>query len=101
MVLGRSIRLNGAAFTIIGVTPHDFVGTSVAVPNFWLPFELYPLVRPQSHRLRDRDALCCRVFGRLAPGVTTREAEAETSVVASRLRTLHDPQSDLGKDLTA
>ena len=101
MVLGRSIRLNGAAFTIIGVTPHNFVGTSVAVPNFWLPFELYPLVRPQSHRLRDRDALCCRVFGRLASGVTTREAEAETSVVASRLRTLHDPQSDLGKDLTA
>jgi macrolide transport system ATP-binding/permease protein len=101
LVLGRSIRLNGAAFAIIGVTPRNFVGTSVAVPNFWLPFELYPLVRPQSHMLRDRDALCCRVFARLAPGVTMREAEAETSVVASRLRILHDPRSDLGEDVTA
>jgi predicted permease len=71
------------------------------VPNFWLPFELYPLVRPQSHRLRDRGALCCRVFARLAPGVTMRQAEAEASVVATRLRVLHDPGSELGKAVTA
>ena len=101
MVLGKSVELNGAAFTIIGITPRDFVGTSVAVPNFWLPFELYPLVRPQSHRLRDRDATCCRVFARLAPGISMSKAEAETSVVASRLRRLHDPGSDLSKEVSA
>ena len=74
-----------------------FVGTSVAVPNFWLPLDLYPAGASWQHRLRDRDALCCRVFGRLAPGVSMGEAQAETSLLASRLRTLHNPQSDLGK----
>jgi hypothetical protein len=39
-VLGKSIRLNGVAFTIVGITPHGFVGTSIAAPNFWLPISV-------------------------------------------------------------
>ena len=100
-VLGKSIRLNGAAFTIVGITPHDFIGTSVAAPDFWLPLSLDPLVHPESNRLRDREDLCCRVFARLAPGVGMAQAQAETTLLASRLRTLHDPHSDLSKDVTA
>jgi predicted permease len=100
-VLGKSIRLNGAALTIVGITPHNFTGTSVAAPDFWLPISLYPLVHPEGNRLHDRDDLCCRVFGRLAPGVTMAQAQAETTLLASHLRTLHDPHSDLSKNVTA
>jgi predicted permease len=100
-VLGKSIRLNGAAFTIIGITPHNFIGTSVAAPDFWLPLSLYPLVHSKSNRLGDREDLCCRVFGRLAQGVSMTQAEAETALLASQLRALHDPRSDLSKDVTA
>ena len=100
-VLGKTIQLNGAEFTIVGITPHNFVGTSIAVPNFWLPLSLYSLIHPESKRLDDRDDLFCRVFGRLAPGVTMRQAEAETSLLASQLRGLHGSHSDLSKEVTA
>ena len=100
-VLGKSIRLNGAAFTIAGITPRNFVGTSIAVPDFWLPLSLDSLIHPVSNRLRDREDLCCRVFGRLAPGVSMAGAQAETTLVASQLRALHEPHSDLSKDVAA
>jgi predicted permease len=100
-ILGRVIRLNGAAFTVIGVTPRDFVGTTVATPDFWLPLSLTPLVHPQSTLLRDREDQCCRVFARLAPGATLHQAQAETDLLANRLRTLHDSRSDLSKPVTA
>jgi putative ABC transport system permease protein len=100
-MLGKIVRLNGAAFTIVGITPHDFIGTSVVVPDFWLPLNLELLVHPESHRLQDRDDLFCRVFGRLTPGVSMAQAQAETTLLASQLRTLHDPHADLSKDVTA
>jgi putative ABC transport system permease protein len=100
-LLGKSIRLNGVAFTIAGITPHDFVGTSVAAPDFWLPISLEPLVHPGSQRLRDREDPCCRVFGRLAAGVSRQQARAETTLLASQLRALHSPESELSKDVSA
>ena len=99
-MLGKSIRLNGAAFTIVGITPPNFTGTSIAVPNFWLPLSLYPWYTRTDTRLRDREDLCCRLFGRLAPGVSMREAQAEATVLASRLRALHEPNSGVRKDVS-
>jgi len=96
-IVGKSIRLNGAAFTIAGITPANFTGTSIAVPNFWLPLSLYPLVHPNDRRLRDREDLCCRMFGRLAAGVHMREAQAEATVFSSQLRGLHEPTSELSR----
>ena len=43
-VLGQTIKLNGAAFTVIGITPHDFMGTNTNVPEFWIPMRLRPLI---------------------------------------------------------
>ena len=100
-MLGKTIRLNGVAFTIVGITPHDFVGTNVAAPDFWLPLSLEPLIHPDDNWLRDRENLCCRLFARLAPGVSIDQAQAEMTLLADQLRTLHDPHSDLGKPATA
>jgi len=100
-ILGKAIRLNGAAFTIIGITPHDFVGTSVGVPDLWMPQSLAPLVHPSDRTLRDRNSQCCRLFGRLAPGVSMRDAQAELNLLADHMRSLHDPDSDLSKPAEA
>ena len=96
-IVGKIIRLNGAAFAIAGVTPANFTGTSIAVPNFWLPLSLYPSIYPGDRRLHDREKPCCRMFGRLAPGVTMREAQAEATVLSSSVHALHEPTSDLSR----
>ena len=96
-IVGKTIQLNDAAVTIIGITPADFTGTSIAVPNFWIPLGLSPVLHPDARRLRNREDPCCRVFGRLAPGVTMEEAQAEATVLSSRLRGLHDASSELSK----
>ncbi len=100
-ILGKVIWLNGAAFTIIGITPHDFVGTSVTAPDFWLPLSLEPLVHRDENWLHDRENQCCRLFGRLAPNVGIGQAQAEMTLLADHLRTLHDPHSESGKPATA
>ncbi|HEY1676887.1 MAG TPA: ABC transporter permease [Candidatus Sulfotelmatobacter sp.] len=100
-IVGKTVLLNGAAVTIIGVTPHNFVGTFIAAPDFWLPLSVEPLIHPASNRLQSRDHVCCRLFARLAPGIRRNEAQAEMSVVANRLRGLHDPHSDLSQPVTA
>ena len=100
-LLGKTIRLNGVAFTIIGITPHNFVGTSIAAPDFWLPLTELPLLHPGFHFLRDREVEGVRLFGRLAPGVSLRQAQAEMTLLADHLRTLHDPHAELSQPATA
>ncbi|MGP0075303.1 MAG: ADOP family duplicated permease [Bryobacteraceae bacterium] len=100
-VLGKSIRLNGAAVTVAGIAPRDFVGTNIATPDFWLPVSLEPLVHADPNWLGDRDAQRYRIFGRLAPGVSMRQAQAEITLLSDRVRKLHDPQSEAAKLATA
>jgi len=100
-ILGKIVRLNGAAFTIIGVTPHNFVGTFIGAPDFWLPLPLEPLVHPGNNWLLEREKICCRLFARLAAGASAREAQAEMSLVADHARSLHNPGSDLAQPVSA
>lgn len=100
-ILGKVVRLNGVSFTIIGVTPHDFEGTTVATPDFWFPLSLVPLVHPDGNWLNDRDNQWLRPFARLAPGVSRGEAQEEMTAVANRVRRLHDPHSEFNKPVVA
>jgi predicted permease len=100
-IVGKTIHLNGAAVTIVGVTPRDFVGTGISAPDFWLPLSLEPLVHADDRWLVDRDNERCRLFARLGPGVTIAQAQAEMTSVADRLRALHDAHSDSAKPATA
>jgi predicted permease len=100
-ILGKTVRLNGFAFTVVGVTPHNFIGTSIAVPDFWLPLSSEPLVHLDENWLRDRENLCLHLYGRLAAGGSIEQAKIEMTLLAGHLRPLHDPHSDLAKPATA
>src|SRR5215475_13849869 len=74
--LGRTVELNGAAYTVIGVMPAGFSFPNQA--ELWLPLPINP------SRL-DRGPHYLSVVGRLKPGVTQAEAQAEMSAIAGRL----------------
>jgi predicted permease len=99
-MLGKTVRLNGASVAVVGITPHDFVGTGIAAPDFWLPLSLEPLVHADDKWLRDRENRCCRLFARLASGSSIGQAQAEMTLLADHLRTLHDPHSESARSAT-
>ena len=100
-ILGKVLYLNGVPVTVMGITPHDFVGTGVSAPAFWVPASIEPLLHGDNHWLRDREAPRYRIFGRLASGVGMAQAQSEMTALTSALRTLHEPQSDSAKPAAA
>ena len=100
-IVGKTIYLNGAAVTISGITPHDFVGTGMGAPAFWLPIGAEPVVHADGQFLRDRENQRYRLFGRLASGANMSQAQAEINSFAEHLRSLHDPRSEWSKPATA
>ena len=93
-ILGKSVKLNGLAFTIIGITPHDFLGTNINVPNFWVPMRLWPIALKNATVLSDREETCCALYGRLQPGISLQQAQADMNLLSARVRELHSPHSE-------
>lgn len=99
-IVGKTVYLNDMLVTIIGVTPRDFAGAALAVPDFWLPMSLLPQVHSDPRWLSDRERSFCRIFARLAPGQSIDQSRAAVTLVYERLRTLHDPASDWARHAT-
>jgi putative ABC transport system permease protein len=78
-VIGKSVTLNGIARRIVGVMPATFRFPDGA-SEFYVPLRLTPDERA------NRDQYYLQPIGRLRPGVTIQQAEAEMAVVASRLK---------------
>ena len=79
--IGRTVTLNQASYTIVGVLPESFY-----FPPFWaLDAEIYtPLVFPPQ-KAQDRDMSTLRVFGRLRPGVEWTQASGDMRAIARNL----------------
>jgi predicted permease len=82
-VIGKQINLNNAAFTITGVTPPAFNGTQGIgqAPDVTIALAQEPLARGSSSTLRDQALWWLLVMGRLKPGVTRQQAQAELAAV--------------------
>jgi predicted permease len=86
-VVGRSIPLNGYPFTIVGVAPPGFQGTTVMRSDVWVPISAAHLATPSRDAglLRSRLASWLMLGGRLKPGVTVAQANAELSTIGHAL----------------
>src|SRR5207344_2583725 len=76
-VVGRTITLDGHAFTVVGVAPRGFKGVNaIAQPALWVPFMTHPQVATGflKEAIDSRRALIFDIAGRLKPGVTLTQA---------------------------
>jgi predicted permease len=90
LIIGRSIRLDGIPFTVVGVTPSDFTGTNPLRNDIWTPLSARLLLRPNDpsvvNWLTSPDYCCTPVAGRLAPNVTRTRAQAELAILLDNFR---------------
>ncbi len=84
-IVGRTVRLNGTDFTVIGVAPATFPGMQIFVrPDFYIPLSMARVFStdPQKDFLEDRDDRELRVMARLGAGTTREQAQSELAVIA-------------------
>jgi putative ABC transport system permease protein len=75
-IVGRDIRFGATVHTVVGVMPDGF-GFPMS-HQYWTPLRAEPAAYP---RLKGPGIF---IFGRLAPGVTMDEAQAELAVIGQR-----------------
>ena len=91
-VIGRTIRLTGLPYTVIGVMPRGFAFPS-AVFQLWT--SLGAAMTQAPGQAQNRALRIFHAVGRLRPGVATARAQAELAALASRLQRLH-PETNAG-----
>jgi putative ABC transport system permease protein len=86
-VLGRSINLDGQAYTVIGVMPKNMQYPSIS--------EVFLPLAPTAQQRENRVAHDYLVDGRLRRGVSVDQAQEELRVISERLAKAY-PASNLG-----
>ncbi len=86
-IVGRAVYLNGKPVTVIGVAAQNFVGSIASLrPDIWLPLEQIKVsYRDVGASLENRDLQYVLMYGRLKPGFTVEQAEAELATIAAGL----------------
>jgi putative ABC transport system permease protein len=79
-ILGRTIQLDGRAYTVVGVAPPGFQGLTDAA-EVWAPYTM----SGSAYDLGSRRTVGLRVLARLRPGVSMAQAQAEMDTIAKRL----------------
>ena len=86
-IAGKTIRLSGCDFTVIGVTPPGFHGSMAGLAfDVWVPFVMKGrLTGADDSDFEQRKARPLRVIARLKPEATMQQAGAEIQAIAAEL----------------
>jgi putative ABC transport system permease protein len=85
-VIGKRLVLGGRSYAIVGVMPKEFAAPSI---DLWIPAQIAPFL------MRLREARFFSGIGRMKPGVTIQQAQADLARVQNQLGEQY-PQSDKG-----
>ena len=77
-IVGQQINLAGDSYTVIGVLPQSFQ-FAMRPADLWLPYQ------PTKNQLERRFLHGTNLIARLKPGVSAAQAQAELSIITSRI----------------
>jgi predicted permease len=84
-IVGRTIKISGLDYSVVGVMPPGFIGTELFfAPEFWIPLAMQEEIEGFSMRER-RGNHYLFVSGRLKPQVSLAQAEAAIDALAVQL----------------
>ena len=102
-VVGRTLRLNGAEFTVIGVTSQEFSGPEAYImPDVYVPVHAYRQAAPmitEADFLTSRKRKPLSIFARMKPGVSVKNSQAELTTIARALAAQY-PDSNRERTIT-
>jgi predicted permease len=87
-ILGKTVELNNKPFVIVGVAQKGFKGvTAIFGPDMWIPSMMAAELLPPAQRnaLDDRAVLSFTGVGRLKPGMSLPQAQADLRATAAAL----------------
>lgn len=84
-IVGRTVLFNNVPVAVVGVAEPGFAGSTVVAADFWVPFSFTYVVNPASERLNWRPGAMVMGAGRLKPGVTLAQAQADLGLIAARV----------------
>ena len=87
-VVGRTLRVNGSAFIVVGVLAPSFTGTYPGQPDsVWLPFSAQPIVLPRMSAgvLTNRNSRWVQIMGRVRSGVPSSVAAARVAAAGQAI----------------
>jgi predicted permease len=86
-ILGQTVTLNGRAFTVVGVAPAGFSGLLAGfAPDFWTPLAMRAAINPGLN-VAERHMHWILGVGRIRPGVTSAQVNADLGVLGQQLAT--------------
>lgn len=84
-VIGHAALLNGKPVTIVGVAAPGFRGTTVLAADLWASFSFAETLNPGTKLLTARQNSLLVALGRLKPGITLQQAQADLTLIARRI----------------
>ena len=82
-IVGKTVRVNGHPFTLVGVLPAQFEGI-MGSTDVWVPMMMQPQVSPPN-QIDNANYSWLRMIGRLKPGISLESAESSLAAVVSEL----------------
>lgn len=81
-IVGQKMTIGSTVYTIIGVTPQEFFGTTVGEsPDVWIPLSMEEVLPPGWNGLHDNMFQSLYIIARRRPEVTVEQAQTKVNVL--------------------